>query len=73
MENEIVKGVRKLKQVMNDLKRIDGEKRMAVLRLEVDYELATLYDAMIDNDEVKKAESKKKLKKLSQEMSKLEA
>ncbi|WP_077620938.1 hypothetical protein [Bacillus sinesaloumensis] len=62
-----------MKQVMNDLKRIDGEKRMAVLRLEVDYELATLYDAMIDNDEVKKAESKKKLKKLSQEMSKLEA
>lgn len=67
------KGVRKLKQVINDLKRKDGEKRLAVLRLEVDYELATLYDAMIEKDEVKKAECKQKLQKLSQEMIKLEA
>ncbi|MEH7382370.1 hypothetical protein V7138_18055 [Bacillus sp. JJ1533] len=62
-----------MKQVINDLKRKDGEKRMAVLRLEVDYELATLYDAMIENDEVKKAECKKKLQKLSKEIVKLEA
>lgn len=65
--------MRKLKQVINDLKRKDGEKRLAVLRLEVDYELATLYDAMIENDEVKKAECKKKLQKLSKEITKLEA
>ncbi len=58
---------------MNDFKRRDGEKRLAVLRLEVDYELATLYDAMIENDDKKKAECKKRLQKLSQEMSKLEA
>jgi len=64
--------VRKLKQVINDLKRKDGEKRLAVLRLEVDYELATLYDAMIEKDEAKKAECKKKLQKLSQEMIKIE-
>ncbi|RFB19209.1 hypothetical protein DZB84_02835 [Bacillus sp. HNG] len=62
-----------MKQVINDLKRKDGEKRLAVLRLEVDYELATLYDAMIENDEVKKAECKKKLQKLSKEIVKLEA
>ncbi|THE11152.1 hypothetical protein E1I69_16040 [Bacillus timonensis] len=62
-----------MKQVINDLKRKDGEKRLAVLRLEVDYELATLYDAMIENDEVKKAECKKKLQKLSKEITKLEA
>ncbi|MEH7222407.1 hypothetical protein V7112_01240 [Bacillus sp. JJ1566] len=61
-----------MKQVINDLKRKDGEKRLAVLRLEVDYELATLYDAMIDNDELKKAECKKKLQKLSKEIIKLE-
>ncbi len=64
--------MRKLKQVINDLKRKDGEKRLAVLRLEVDYELATLYDAMIEKDEEKKAECKKKLQKLSQEMIKIE-
>ncbi|MEH7387836.1 hypothetical protein V7147_20915 [Bacillus sp. JJ1521] len=62
-----------MKQVINDLKRKDGEKRLAVLRLEVDYELATLYDAMIENDEMKKAECKKKLQKLSKEIMKIEA
>ncbi|MFT4416063.1 hypothetical protein ACLM5H_19560 [Fredinandcohnia humi] len=62
-----------MKQVINALKRIDGEKRLAVLRLEVDYELATLYDAMIENDETKKAECKQKLEKLRQELFKLEA
>ncbi|WP_010282806.1 hypothetical protein [Bacillus timonensis] len=62
-----------MKQVINDLKRKDGEKRLAVLRMEVDYELATLYDAMIEKDEMKKEECKKKLQKLSQEMIKLEA
>ncbi|MCC3357624.1 hypothetical protein [Bacillus sp. REN16] len=62
-----------MKQVINDLKRKDGEKRLAVLRLEVDYELATLYDAMNENDEMKKAECKKKLQRLSKEIIKLEA
>ena len=30
----------------NTLKRANVEKRISVLRLELDYELATLYDAM---------------------------
>lgn len=67
------KGVHKMKQVINTFKRKDGEKRLAVLRLEVDYELATLYDAMIENDEMKKNECKQKLEKLRQELFKLEA
>ncbi|MFS0861330.1 hypothetical protein [Fredinandcohnia sp. 179-A 10B2 NHS] len=62
-----------MKQVINTFKRKDGEKRLAVLRLEVDYELATLYDAMIENDEMKKNECKQKLEKLRQELFKLEA
>jgi hypothetical protein len=41
---------------------------MAVLRLEVDYELATLYEAMIENDEEKKNKCKQKLEKLRQEL-----
>ncbi|MDF0725340.1 hypothetical protein PY093_01285 [Cytobacillus sp. S13-E01] len=57
-----------MKQVTNLLKRVDGEKRIAVLRLELDYELATLYDAMKDNDETKKNECIKKLEKIRQEM-----
>ncbi|MCA1029910.1 hypothetical protein LCL95_02540 [Bacillus timonensis] len=61
-----------MKQVMNILKRTDGEKRIAVLRLEVDYELATLYDAMKENDEKLKNDCKNKLEKLRQEMIRLE-
>jgi len=60
-----------MKKMMNGVKRIDGEKRMAVLRLELDYELATLYEAMVENDEEKKKECKRKLEKLRQELIRL--
>jgi hypothetical protein len=62
-----------MKQVMNTFKRNDGERRIAVLRLELDYELATLYDAMKENDDEKKSRCKQKLEKLRQEMIRLEA
>jgi hypothetical protein len=62
-----------MKQVLNDLKRTEAEKRIPVLRLEVDYELATLYDAMIIKDAKKIAECKRKLEKLRLEMIRLEA
>ncbi|RAK23211.1 hypothetical protein B0I26_101165 [Anoxybacillus vitaminiphilus] len=60
-----------MKKVVNGFKRTDGEKRIAVLRLELDYELATLYEAMMENDEEKKKECKRKLEKLRQEMIRL--
>ncbi|WP_044894061.1 hypothetical protein [Bacillus alveayuensis] len=60
-----------MKKVANGFKRADGEKRIAVLRLELDYELATLYEAMLENDEEKKKECKRKLEKLRQEMIRL--
>jgi hypothetical protein len=60
-----------MKKVMNGLKRTEGEKRIAILRLELDYELATLYEAMMENDEEKKKECKRKLEKLRQEMIRL--
>ncbi|KPD01305.1 hypothetical protein LR69_00462 [Geobacillus sp. BCO2] len=56
----------------NSLKRPDGDKRMAVLRLELDYELATLYEAMMENDEEKKKECKRRLEKLRQELMRLQ-
>ncbi|MGQ0516421.1 hypothetical protein ACT453_36715, partial [Bacillus sp. D-CC] len=43
-----------MRQVINALKRTDAEKRIPVLRLELDYELATLYDAMMEDDKQKK-------------------
>lgn len=63
----------KVKQVMNSMKRREGEKRLAVLRMEVDYELATLYDAMNENDEETKNKCKQRLEKLRKELMILEA
>ena len=61
-----------MRQVINALKRTDAEKRIPVLRLELDYELATLYDAMMENDKQKK-KSVQKLEVLRLEMIRLEA
>lgn len=63
-----------MKQVVNSLKMEKKEQeRKAVLRLELDYELATLFDAIQDNDENQKNESKQKLIKIRQELLKLRA
>ncbi|GAE29920.1 hypothetical protein [Halalkalibacter hemicellulosilyticus] len=49
-----------MEQVMNTLKRKDGRDRIPVLRLEIDYELVTLHDAMATEnlDEMKAAKSR---------------
>lgn len=62
-----------MKQVIQTLKRKDAEKRIPVLRLEIDYELATLHDAMVTNDEKIINECKERLEILRQEMFRLEA
>lgn len=59
---------------MNSLTKRDPEKeRKATLRLEMDYELLTLFDAMTDNDESQKVKSKAKLEKIRTELLKLKA
>lgn len=63
-----------MKQLMNTLKKRDYEKeRKAVLRLEMDYELLTLYDAMSENNEKQKEKSKQKLEKIRTELLRLKA
>ncbi|TYR79899.1 hypothetical protein FZC66_12210 [Priestia megaterium] len=57
-----------MKQVVNMYKKNDRHKRLGVIRLELDYELATLYEAMVENNEEKKKQCKRKLEKLRQEM-----
>lgn len=68
------RGVLSMKQLMNSVKKAAVEKeRTAVLRLEMDYELATLFEAMtIKNEDVAKS-SKVKLEKIRQELLKLKA
>jgi hypothetical protein len=60
-------------QVIAALKRKDAEERIPVLRLELDYELATLYDAMNSQDRAQIRKSKERLKHLRREMLLLEA
>ncbi|MCQ6275118.1 hypothetical protein JMM81_09105 [Bacillus sp. V3B] len=63
-----------MKQVMNSVKKKAIEKeRKAVLKMEMDYELAVLFEAMGDNNENKKKESKKRLEMIRQELLMLKA
>lgn len=60
-------------QVIAALKRKDAEERIPVLRLELDYELATLHDALQAQDKAQVKRSKDRLKLLRREMLLLEA
>nr|WP_184403599.1 hypothetical protein [Geomicrobium halophilum] len=62
-----------MEQVIQALKRNDAEQRIPVVRLEIDYELVTLHDAMNGNDHDGMIETKKRLKLLRQELIRLEA
>ncbi|MBG9589363.1 hypothetical protein [Cytobacillus firmus] len=63
-----------MKQLMNTVKKKNGDReRTAVLRLEMDYELATLFDAMSEKNEVLQKQSKLKLEKIRQELLRLKA
>jgi hypothetical protein len=64
-----------MKQVVNHkLKAQEVEKhRKAVLRMELDYELATLYEAMQEEDEKQKNRSMQKLERIRKELLRLKA
>ncbi|MFC4735471.1 hypothetical protein ACFO4L_02635 [Bacillus daqingensis] len=62
-----------MEKVIQTLKRKDGERRIPVLKLEIDYELQTLYDAM-QASEIEQIElSKGRLEELRSEWLRLEA
>ncbi|WP_419883713.1 hypothetical protein ACN6MY_09405 [Peribacillus sp. B-H-3] len=64
-----------MKQVMNQsLKSKEVEKhRTAVLRMEMDYELATLFEAIGEENEQKKSQCKQKLERIRLELLRLKA
>ncbi len=62
-----------MKQVIQTLKRTDAEKRIPVLRMEIDYELARLHEAMANDDQDMISECKEKLTQFRQELIRLEA
>lgn len=56
------------------IRKVDIEKQYEqVLRLELDYELASLYVAMQDQDEKEMVKSKKRLKEIQDELDGLHA
>jgi hypothetical protein len=63
-----------VKQLMNTtLKKAVDKERTAVLRLEMDYELATLFEAIEENNDKKTKDCKQKLEKIRQELLRLKA
>lgn len=67
------RGVAAMGQVMQTFKRKDAEKRISVLRIEIDYELVSLHDAMLAQDAEAMKQTKARLEKLRQEFIRLEA
>lgn len=64
-----------MKQVMNQaLKAKEVERhRVAVLRMEMDYELATLFEAIGEENDQKRSQCKQRLERIRLELLKLKA
>ena len=63
-----------MKQMIKIIRKVDIEKQYEhILRLELDYELATLYAAMKDNNEVDMNKSKERLQEIHEELEGLHA
>ncbi|PYZ97842.1 hypothetical protein CR205_04410 [Alteribacter lacisalsi] len=62
-----------MEKVIQTLKRRDGERRIPVLKMEIDYELQTLFDAMQASDQKQVEKSKRILERLRNELLRLEA
>ncbi|HWL12243.1 MAG TPA: hypothetical protein VNQ57_04580 [Ureibacillus sp.] len=63
-----------MKQMIKIIRKVDIEKQYEhLLRLELDYELASLYVAMQDKDEKEMEKSKKRLKEIQDELDGLHA
>ncbi|MED3627737.1 hypothetical protein P4478_11745 [Bacillus subtilis] len=56
-----------MRQVVKEGFKVEKNNRVAVWRLEVDYELATLYEAMQKENEEQIEQSKNKLERLRKE------
>ncbi|WP_059104982.1 hypothetical protein [Shouchella shacheensis] len=61
-----------MKQVIPSTSLPDAENKLSVLRLEIDYELMTLHDALLEEDVAKSIMSKRRLRKLRREWLELE-
>ncbi|MDY0396251.1 hypothetical protein ACFSMW_03125 [Virgibacillus halophilus] len=61
-----------MKYVMETIRRKEQQEKLPVIRMEIDYELMCLYDAMQEKDKVKIIKAKEKLKHLSKQLYQIE-
>ncbi|GIO26018.1 MAG TPA: hypothetical protein DCO80_15085 [Ornithinibacillus sp.] len=57
-----------MKYLLEEVRRLEEKERLPVLRMEIDYELLTLYDALQANDTVQIIKSKERLKTLRKQL-----
>lgn len=61
-----------MKYVMEALRRKEAQERLPIIKMEIDYELATLFDAMQENDKVGIIKAKERLTDLRRQMLQIE-
>lgn len=63
-----------MRQMIKIIRKVDIEKQYElILQLELDYELASLYNAMEEKNELEMSKSKKRLIEINQELDGLKA
>ena len=61
-----------MKYVMEALRRREAQEKLPVIRMEIDYELVTLYDAMQADDRVQIIKAKERLEQLRLQLVEIE-
>ncbi|QST01442.1 hypothetical protein IMZ31_07765 [Pontibacillus sp. ALD_SL1] len=56
-----------MKRVMDSLRKREVMERLPVVKMEIDYELMTLFEAMEEQDKIQVRESKERLEQLRRE------
>nr|WP_245251273.1 hypothetical protein [Virgibacillus litoralis] len=57
---------------MEALRKKEAQEKLPVIRMEIDYELVTLHDAMQANDKIEMIKSKERLEQLRLQMLEIE-
>jgi len=60
-----------LKYLMQAIEKQEAKLKLPVVRMEIDYELVTLYDAMQEKDEAKIKQAKKRLFALREQLNEI--
>jgi hypothetical protein len=64
--------VEEVKYVMEALRRKEAQEKLPVIRMEIDYELVSLYDALQAEDTVEVIKAKEKLEQLRKQLIQIE-